>query len=157
MQLVDGFLGICLHAVVDDDMTCINAVDGNVDDGAHQFAGMFFDAEGLHHLVVAHTNYASIDFGLDAMTSHFFHFRQAATIVVGFGIGIAQSLGDGVSGVMFDVCGKVQQVLLVVFVGMYGGDSEYSFCERTCLIEHHSLDLRKLVDIVGAFDQNTIA
>ena len=59
---------IRLYAVVDDDVPGIDAVDGDMDDGAHQFAGVFPDAEDLHHLVVAHAYLATIDLGLDAMS-----------------------------------------------------------------------------------------
>ena len=157
VQLVDGLLGIGFHAVVDDNVAGIDAVDGDVDDGAHQFAGMFCDAESLHHLVVAHAYLATIDLGLDAMSGNFLDLFQTASVVVGFRIGIAQSLSDGVGGVVFDVCGKMQQMFFVVFVGMHGSDGEYSFGEGAGLVEYDSIDLCQLVDVVGAFDEDTIA
>ena len=155
--MVDGLLGIGFHAVVDDDVTGIDAVDGDVDDGAHQFAGVFPDAEGLHHLVVAHAYLATIDLGLDAMSGNFLDLFQTASVVVGFRIGIAQSLSDGVGGVVLNVGSQVQQMFFVVFVGMHSRDSENSFGEGAGLVEYDRIDLCQLVDVVGTFDEDTIA
>ena len=58
---------------------------------------------------------------------------------------------------MFNVCGQMQQVLLVALLWMHGGDGKLSVGQRAGLVEDHRPDLRQDVQVVGAFHQDSFA
>ena len=53
--------------------------------------------------------------------------------------------------------GKMQQLILAAHLWMYGHHREASVRQRASLVEHHGIDLRQQVQIVGTLYQNAFS
>ena len=56
LELSNGFGTVVFDFIVDDDMSCIDAVDGYVDDSAHMMAVVPFGANAVHQFRVTYSH-----------------------------------------------------------------------------------------------------
>ncbi len=154
LQVAHGLGAVVPHFVLDDDVAGIFPVDGNMDDGADMAAIMPLHPDGIHHFGIADANRHAFHFGANAVSSNLFHVAQLAAVGGLVGEGVAKGGSNGMGGIMLDVGGKMQQMPLVALLGMHGSDGELTLRERARLVEHHRVDLRQHIHVVGAFHED---
>ena len=152
-QFADGYCGIGLDAVADDDVAGILSVDGHMDDGAFVVAGTPGGAHLIHELAVAHGHLLSVDQGHDAMAGAFLDILHAAVVLL-VGVGVPQRHGNGMGGVPLHVGGQVKEFLLVNHFRMNGRHFEHALGEGAGLVKDHGLQTGQFVHEVGALDED---
>ena len=95
MQALDGLRTIVFYLVINDDMACIDAIDGHMNDSANVVAVVPTSANAVHHLRITHTYRFVANTGTDALTSYFLDIRYLTAVSSLIGEGIAQGSTDG--------------------------------------------------------------
>ena len=91
------------------------------------------------------------------MTSDFFHIGHRTTVGCLVGKRIAESGGNRMSGKMFHVCCKMQQMMFVAYFRMNRLDCELAVGKRSRLVEHHRTDVRQRFHIIRTFYKNAVS
>ena len=153
----DSFCTVFLDHIVDDDVSGVAAVYGDMDYGAGHVAGMPASADSVHHPGVAHTDDVVSDARPDTHPGHLLNFSNLAAVRGFLGEGVAQCRGHRMRRVMLDMRSHVQQMVLVAGLGMDGFDEELSMSQGTSLVEHHRRGLGKGVHVIGSLDEDAFA
>ena len=111
-QLGDGFGAVFLDAVVDDDVACIYAVDGYMDDGSHVVAVLPTGTDGIHQPGVSDANQQVADAGTNALTGNFLYVAHPTAVGGLVREGVAQGGTDGMGREVLNVGCQVQQLML---------------------------------------------
>ena len=113
--------------------------------------------ERIHHLRVAHAHRVAVDHSPHALARNLLHLFHAAPVARLVGKGVAQGSANGVGGVMFHMSGEVQQLLLVIMVGVHSLDLKLSVGQRARLVKHHRAYVGQRVNVVAALHQDAVA
>ena len=155
MQGRQGWGGIGLDAVANNNMAGINAVYGHMDDGAFVVARAPGGTYCLHELAVAHRHFLAVDGGHNAMSRRLLDVRHGAVVLL-VGVGIPQGHGYGMGRMPLHVRCQVQKFLIGNHFRMHRRHLKHAFREGAGFVEHHRLQLGKLVHEVGAFDEDAL-
>ena len=101
LQLRDSLSTVFFNLVVDDDMSCVFSVNGNMDDGTHMMAVMPLRSNSIHQLCIANTHFSIFYFRFDSLSCYLFHIRQSATVCRFIGEGITKGGSNGMGRVVF--------------------------------------------------------
>ena len=157
LEFVDAFNAIVLDMVVDDDVACILSVDSHMDDSADMMAWMPLCTYGFHHALIAHTDDVVLNLCANALSCHFFHMADAASVGSLFGERITQGSSDGMGGKMLYVGSEVKQLTLVEMVGMHRFYGKLTVGEGARLIENHRMEVGECIHIACPFHQYAVA
>ena len=129
-------------------MACIFTVDSHMNYRANMMTIVPLSTHGIHHACVANANHVISHFSPNALTCDLFHITNRAAIGSFIGESITQSGTYWMSGIVLNMCCKMQQVALIASVGMNCRDFKLSMSQSAGFIKNHSSHLRQRVHIV---------
>ena len=116
-----------------------------------------FGAHHVHHLRVAHANHLVAHLGTDTLAGNLLHIGHLTAIGTLAGEGIAQGCTNGMGGGVLHMSSQVQQLILAAHLRVYGHHRETAMGQCACLVEHHGIDLRQDIQIVGTLHQHALS
>ena len=148
VKIADGLPGVVFYGVGNYDMTGVGVIDQHMENRPHDFAIGRCEARLGKHLAVTHHDLFAVDGGEDAMSGLVARVRDAFEVELTRVSG-ADRLRDGVVGEGFRKgCHFEKGGLGVAVFGMDRYDRECAAREGSRLIEHHSVDFGKGLQVV---------
>ena len=154
-QRVHRLTGVGLYRIGDDDVSGIDAIDGDMDNRPDVVAGVPLCPDALHKGAVADRHLLPIHHRRDTFACDLLDLLDTAVILLPR-VSISERCSNGMSGEALHMGGEVQQMILILCHGVDSIDFEDPLRQRAGLIQHDDPGLGESINVIGTLYQDPL-